>query len=169
MDSEEHSSEDIMIRYTEPDDAPHLYRWLSDPETLRWFAMSDDTEVRESANRWISFYRYNCCLTAVIDGVPAGITTLYLQPYKRLNHQCEMGLIVGPGFRGRGVGGFLLTHAMKLAKNNFSIELLHLQVYAENPAIKLYKRYGFREFGRQEKWIKEGNAYVARVFMERYL
>ena len=58
---------------------------------------------------------------------------------------------------------------MHLAKEKFKIELLHLQVYAENPAMNLYKRFGFKEFGRQESWIKEENRYVGRVFMERFL
>ena len=76
---------------------------------------------------------------------------------------------MGSGFRNKGIGSFLLNSVMRLAKEQFKIELLHLQVYAENPAQKLYKRFGFREFGRQTHWIKESDRYVGRVFMERFL
>jgi len=59
---------------------------------------------------------------------------------------------------------------MHLAKDKFRIELLHLQVYAENPAVRLYQRLGFTEFGRQNQWIKEiDGTYTGRVFMERFL
>lgn len=160
---------DITVRYTEPEDAQHMIEWFSDPGTLRWFPMCDETEVKDSANRWVGFYRYKCSLTAVVNGTPAGIATLYLQPYRRLAHQCEFGIIVGKDFQGKGVGSYLLEELMRLAKNNFSIELLHLQVYAENPAMRFYKRYGFREYGRQTRWIKEEKVYVGRVFMERLL
>ena len=69
----------------------------------------------------------------------------------------------GPPFGGRK------NEYENLFKTKFKIELIHLQVYADNPAVHLYKRFGFNEFGRQAAWIKEKGEYVARVFMERYL
>jgi len=159
----------VQLRYTEPGDGKYLKQWLMEPEACRWFPMCDEVEIDDAVGRWISFSRYKCSLTAVVDGIPAGLTTLYLQPYRKLAHQCEFGIIVGGEARGKGVGSQLLTGVMQLAKENFRIELLHLTVYAENPAMRLYRRFGFREFGRQTHWIKEGGVYVARVFMERFL
>ena len=100
-----------------------------------------------------------------------GLTTLYLQPYRKLAHQCEFGIIVGEGYRNKGVGNELIKNLINLAKNFFlHIELLHLQVYDGNPATRLYERWGFKEFGRQSHWIKEApNDYRARVFMERFI
>lgn len=164
-------SSNVVIRYTEMNDAKYLRQWLLDPSTMRWFPMADEVEIDDSVNRWIAFSRYKCSLTAVKDGIPCGLATLYLQPYRRLAHQCEFGIVVSKDYRGRGyhVGEHLLTSLMDLAKNTFRIELLHLQVYGENPAIRLYRRFGFREFGRQNRWLKDGDAYLARVFMERLL
>lgn len=159
----------VQIRYTEPSDAPYLKQWLLEPGVGRWFPMYDELEVEDAVGRWISFCRYKCSLTAVIDGIPCGLTTLYLQPYRKLAHQCEFGIIVGGDNRGQGVGSALLTSLMQLAKENFRLELLHLTVYAKNPAIRLYHRFGFREFGRQTHWIKEDGVYVGRIFMERFL
>lgn len=159
----------LDIRYTEQSDAPYLKQWLMDRTVGRWFPMADEVEIDDAVNRWIGFYRYRCSLTATKDGVPCGLTTLYLQPYKKLAHQCEFGIIVGGPYRGQGIGSHLLNNLIHLAKGTFHIELLHLQVYAGNPAIRLYDRFGFKEFGRQNHWIKEEREYVGRIFMERFI
>lgn len=159
----------FKIRLTQESDEEYLKAWLSDPEILRWFPMQEPVEIDDSTKRWVSFSRYKCSLTALDGDTPIGIATLYLQPYVKLMHQCEFGIIVASGYRGKGIGSLLINSLMHLAKTKFKIELIHLQVYAENPAIHLYRRFGFKEFGRQEAWIKEKGEYVARVFMERYL
>lgn len=164
----------LEIRYTTLEDGQHLKDWLSDPSVQKWFPMSDSVEIEDAVARWISFARYSCSVTATLNGVPCGLATLYLQPYRKLAHQCEFGIIVGPGFRNKGIGSQLLNSLMHLAKGKFKIELLHLQVYAENPAIRLYSRFGFEEFGRQTHWIKDHKPtgeveFVGRVFMQRFL
>ncbi|GAB4234219.1 MAG: hypothetical protein Tsb0021_13480 [Chlamydiales bacterium] len=166
--------EGLEVRLTEEEDGKYLKEWLSHPSVNRWFPMCTDEENTDAVARWIIFHRYKCSLTAVMHGVPCGITTLYLQPYRKLTHQCEFGIIVSHQFRNNRVGSVLLECLMKLARENFNIEVLHLQVYAENPAIRLYKRFGFREFGRQTHFIKEGdskkgNSYVGRILMEKFL
>ncbi len=164
------SIEGVEIRYTDLDDGKDLYQWLLEPDIGRWFPMCDEVETEDAVQRWIGFARYKCSLTAVIDNKPVGLTTLYLQPYKKLAHQCEFGIIVSQEHRGKGIGTELMHHLIHLAKTNFKIELLHLQVYGGNPAIRLYERLGFTEFGRQNQWIKEDDgSFTARLFMERFI
>ena len=160
----------LTVRYTVPQDAEWLRRWLLDPSVINAFPMINENEVDDAVRRWISFSRIRSSLTVEMDGQPVGISTLYIQAYKRLLHQTEFGIIVDPRYRHRGIGSFLLGSVMKLAKKHFHIELIHLQVYQDNPAIKLYEKFGFREFGRQTHWIKEDEGqYVGRIFMERFL
>lgn len=162
--------DDLEIRYTEVSDAPFLKEWLLEPSIGRWFPLADEVEIEDAVQRWIGFYRYRCSLTAVKNGVPCGLATLYLQPYKKLAHQCEFGIIVGHGYRGQGIGSELLKNLIHMAKTQFHIELLHLQVYSENPAVHLYQRFGFKEFGNQARWIKElDGSYTGRSFMEKNL
>lgn len=159
----------LTVRYTQPQDAEYLKTWLSDPEVSSWFPMANEFEVDDAVRRWISFSRVRSSLTAELNGTPCGLVTLYVQAYKKLQHQSEFGIIVAGGMRNKGIGSFLMRSMMRLAKEQFHLELVHLQVYAENPAIRLYKRFGFREFGRQTHWIKETDRYVGRIFMERFL
>jgi putative acetyltransferase len=160
----------LTIRYTAPQDAEWLKKWLSDPSVKDSFPMASEYEIDDAVRRWISFSRIRASLTAEMEGRPVGLSTLYIQSYKRLAHQTEFGIIVDHDFRGRGIGSFLLSSAMKLAKQHFHIELIHLQVYQDNPAILLYKKFGFQEFGRQTGWIKDDDGhYVGRIFMERYI
>jgi len=166
----EENLDDLEIRYTEPTDAPFLKEWLLEPSIGRWFPLADEVEIEDAVQRWIGFYRYKCSLTAVKNGVPCGLATLYLQPYKKLAHQCEFGIIVGDGYRGKGIGSKLLKNLIHLAKTQYRIELLHLQVYSDNPAVNLYQRFGFKEFGNQPRWIKElDGSYTGRSFMEKDL
>jgi putative acetyltransferase len=159
-----------LIRFTEISDGKYLKEWLDDDGVNRWFPMHDAPEIEDAVQRWVGFSRYRCSLTAVVDGVPKGIATLYLQPYRKLAHQCEFGVIVAPDSRGKGIGNFLLEQLEKLAKDTFKIELIHLQVYQDNPAKRLYERRGYKAFGEQSKWIKEINGtYTGRTFMEKYL
>lgn len=165
------SPTDLEIRYTEPNDAAYLKEWLSDTEVGRWFPLFENNEIEDAVMRWIGFSRYRCSLTAVKNGIPCGIATLYLQPYRKLAHQCDCGIILGPEYRSQGIGSDLLKNLIHLAKAQFNIELLHLQVYSDNEAaIGLYKKFGFTEFGNQPRWIKEiDGTYKGRSFMEKII
>jgi GNAT superfamily N-acetyltransferase len=160
----------LTIRYTVPQDSEWLKKWLLDPSVRTSFPMLGETEVDDAVRRWISFSRLRASLTVEMDGHPVGISTLYVQNYKRLLHQTEFGIIVDHNYRGRKIGSYLLSSILKLAKRHFHIELIHLQVYQDNPALKLYTSFGFQEFGKQTHWIKDTDGtYVGRIFMERFI
>src|ERR1700730_11593463 len=103
MTDQKSSPEGLEMRYSDLSDGKYLKQWLLDPTVARWFPMYDEVEIDDAVSRWIGFSRYKCSLTAVLNGVPVGLTTLYLQPYKKLAHQCELGIIVGGDNRGKGV------------------------------------------------------------------
>jgi putative acetyltransferase len=162
--------EKITIRFSEMSDEKHLVEWLSEPGILRWFPMCDQREIKDAAAIWMSYTKYQAVLTALYEGKPAAIANLYLQPYKKLAHQCLFAIIAKEEFRGKGVGTKLLEALMKLAKEQFNIEMLHLEVYEGNPAIHLYKRLGFKEYGLQKRFLKEPTGeYLGKIFMQKGL
>lgn len=159
----------LQLRYTIMEDVEPLKQWLLEPGILRGFPMCDAQEVEDSAKHWISFSRYRSSLTAIMDGKPCGIATLCLMPYRKLAHQCLVSIIVSGEWRGKGVGTILLNNLIHLAKNYFRIEVLYLEVYEGNPAVSLYKRFGFREIGYQKHFMKENDEYIGKLVMERVL
>lgn len=160
----------ICIRFGKKEDEPHMVRWLMEPGVLRWFPMSDLREVQDSSRIWFSYAEQKAVITAVVDGVICGSAILYISPFKKLSHQCLFAIIVDKEYRGKKIGTRLLTELLTLAKKRFSIELLHLEVYKENPAINLYKRMGFSEYGIHKNFLKESDgSYRDKIFMQKTL
>ncbi len=159
----------ISIRVTKPEDAAPLKEWLFEPGVLRWFPMFDEREVDDAVRIWVSYAKYEACFTAEWEGVPCGIANFYLQPYKKLAHQCLFAIIVAEKFRNKGIGTALLSHLVKTGKEKFKIETLHLEVYEGNPAIHLYQRMGFKEYGVEPKFIKEKGEYISKIMMQKHL
>lgn len=161
--------EPISIRFSEESDQKYLIDWLLQPGVLKWFPLADLREVEDAARVWIGYSKYQAVLTALWNSVPCGIANLYLQPYQKLAHQCLFAIIIDEKYRGRGVGTRLLQELMVLAKERFKIEFLHLEVYEGNPAIRLYQRLGFEQYGIQRHFIKEGEEYIGKILMQKYL
>lgn len=159
----------LELRYTIMTDMEPLKEWLLEPNVLHAFPMVDIQEVEDAAKHWISFCKYRSSLTATIDGEPCGIATLCLMPYRKLAHQCLLSIIVSSKMRNQGVGTNLMNNLIHLARNYFGMEVLYLEVYEGNPAISLYRRFGFREVGYQKYFMKENGSYVAKITMERVL
>ncbi len=160
---------ELTFRCTQADDAPLLTEWLSLPGILRWFPMIDPKEIEDAVRIWVGYSRIESTLTAEWNGIPCGMAILYIQPYQKLAHTCLFAIIVKEEYRGKGIGGALLSQLMALARERFHIEVLHLEVYEGNPAQRLYERMGFTEFGRQSRFIKENGNYIAKIMMQKKL
>lgn len=160
----------ISIRFTKKEDQKEVSRWFMEPGILRWFPMCNLKEVNDSVNIWFSYIPYKASLTALYDGIVCGAALLYLQPYKKLAHQSLFVIIVDEQYRNKGVGKRLLEELSYLAKERFNLEFLHLEVYHGNPAISLYKRFGFIEYGVHKRFLKEEDgAYRDKIMMRKYL
>lgn len=162
-------SADLKVRLTTLEDAQHLNTWLLEPDILRWYPMFDAKEVEDAVRIWTGYSRIGSGLTVEYKQEPCGMANLYIQPYKKLSHTCLFSIIVKNEMRGKGVGKFLIEQLMKLAKEKFKIEILHLEVYEGNPAIHLYERCGFNRFGCHTHFIKDNGQYIPKVFMQRPL
>lgn len=128
--------------------------------------MYNDAEIQDAANYWISFAEKKALLVAEYEGIPCGLVNLYLQSSKKLAHHALLAIIVSEKLRGKGVGTALLEGIKQRAKETFRMEMLLLEVYDKNPAIRLYERCGFRKYGFQKQFIREPNQYVGKHLMQ---
>jgi putative acetyltransferase len=159
----------LSIRFTEAFDAPYLKEWLSDRDVLKGFPLQDEKEIDDAIRIWMSYEKKKSSLTALWDGVPCGCALLNIQTFQKLAHTCILTIIVDKAKRNHGIGSILLSELTKLAKDSFHIEVLHLEVYKDNPAIRLYERMGFKVFGEQQRFTKEEDSYRSKIFMQKIL
>lgn len=157
---------DFHIRFSEASDKEFVVKWLKDPAIYSWFPVDGDAEVEDAANLSLAYARINAALTATYKGAPVGFAHLYLNSLEALKHQCLFSIIVAPDFRGKGIGSALIERLIKMAREDFSVRLLHLEVYEKNPAMHLYERMGFKKYGEYPRFLKEGDVYQTKVLME---
>ena len=160
----------VQIRPTVMNDLSSIQEWLLDKEVLKGFPMINKREVEDSIRYWRHYIEGKMSITAVYKKKPAGCANLYIQTIEKLKHQCLFVIIVGAEYRGQGIGTMLMKALEKRAKETFQVELLHLEVYENNPAIGLYERLGFKRYGFHPKYLKEPDGtYYDKILMQKYL
>ena len=160
---------DIDIRYSIESDIPTLTDFLREPGVLDFFPMSDEREIGDAAKVWISYHEFKCCYTAEKDGVICGMTNLYVSPFGKSKKQALFSIIVSEKYRGQGIGSHLIDHLHDVGKNDHGIELLHLEVYENNPAKRLYERKGFEVYGSHPQFLMEPDGYRSKILMQKRL
>jgi putative acetyltransferase len=71
-------------------------------------------------------------------------------------------------WQGRGVGSALLAACVEMADKWLNLRRLELEVYVDNePAIRLYERFGFEREGRLREHAFRDGRYVDSFLMAR--
>ena len=84
-------------------------------------------------------------------------------------HVASLGMAVAREWRRRGVGTALMAEAILWAKE-MGVEKLALSVYPHNePALALYRRFGFQEEGRLTGHSRKSMGYVDEIVMGLWL
>jgi len=85
----------------------------------------------------------------------------------RLRHTAGLGVFVKKQYRNQGMGSMMMMMMMELENQarKIGVEILYLEVYGVSPAVRLYERLGYREYGRLPRGIKYRGEYVDRVSM----
>jgi RimJ/RimL family protein N-acetyltransferase len=157
------------IRYTYVTDTPYLRDWLHHPDVQKWFPVSEEREIEDAIQCWIGFSRYSSSLTATLNGIPCGVGTLFLMPYRKVSHHCLFKVVVDPRHQRKGIGSSLLKNLKHLAKSYFHLDLIHIEVFEGNPLIRLLQKFEFHEFARQERFVKDQDGYKGRILFESFL
>ncbi len=84
-----------------------------------------------------------------------GIAAIQNPSMFRGRHIGVIAISIKRVFRNQGIGSRLLKEMMAWAEQNLELERLELEVFADNqPAIHLYKKFGFLKEGRRKNAIK---------------
>lgn len=163
------SETEIRIRRAEPGDAVEIHEIFTNPRAV-WGTMQlpfpslEDWKGRlerppEGA--------YN--LVAVVDGKVVGMLGLHTNPSKpRRRHAASLGMTVHDAWAGRGIGTALMAAAVDLADNWLNLRRTELTVYVDNePAIRLYRRFGFEVEGTAIGYSFRNGEYVDAHMMAR--
>lgn len=108
-------------------------------------------------------------LIAECDGMIVGNTGIALGNFRQ-SHVGEFGITIRWGYRGVGLGSFLMGRVIKLAEKELKPKpkMLELGVFAGNaPALRLYTKMGFREVARVPKALQYKGKLINRIIMTK--
>ena len=159
----------ITIRRAEPGDYLALLRVFSGPKviwgTLQLPYPSSELWRKRLAEPPEGFY----LLVACVDGEVVGDIGLETFPTRqRRRHAAEIGMAVRDDMQGRGVGTALMQAVIDLAERWLNLTRLELEVFTDNePAIRLYKKFGFNIEGTLVRYAFRDGQYVDVYKMAR--
>jgi L-phenylalanine/L-methionine N-acetyltransferase len=162
----------VTVRHAQPGDARALAELgdlvAAEPEawlpTEEWRAAGDE-------RRYLRALRHHDGAAVIVaeaeEGEIVGRLSVARDPQPASRHVADIGLMVAPGYRRRGIGRALLDAAERWAAER-GIRKLELHVFPHNEAaIALYERAGYvREGYRHEHYLRAGRYYDA-VLMAR--
>lgn len=157
------------IRRLEPSDYEAIYRLFSGPRavwgTLQLPYPSEESWRKKVAEPRDGSYHLAACAGTELVG-ELGVDTFPNNPRRR--HAAEIGMAVRDDWQGKGVGSALMQAAVDLADKWLNILRLELEVYTDNePAVRLYKKFGFVIEGTLVKFAYRDGQYVDAYTMAR--
>jgi len=154
----------FVVRRAEPSDAEALTRLAEEvsgePEALlisadgEWRSVGDERRYLKAVRR----YAHAAVFVAErTDGALVGRLSVARDAHPASAHVADIGLMVAQGARRQGVGWALLEAAVGWARTS-GVSKLELHVFPWNePAIKLYEKFGFeREGYRKGHYLRAG-------------
>lgn len=164
----------VMLRALEPDDLDLLYLWENDT-SIWWLSNTLKPFSREVLGQYLQGaqqdifearqFRFVICLNDPAK-TPVGFIDLFdLDP---LHQRAGVGiLLAGQEQRGKGYGAEALRLLCGYA---FSVLFLH-QLYCSIPenneaSLKLFRKAGFTESGKQKDWIKTPDGWISQHFLQ---
>jgi ribosomal protein S18 acetylase RimI-like enzyme len=105
------------------------------------------------------------------DAGDALVGTVRLEQYQRARERHKLNLAamyVMKDFAGKGIGRKLMDETLISARKVGGVEIINLTVTSDNlPALRLYGKLGFIEYGREQRAVKTDTVYLDKLYMWR--
>jgi len=167
------SDQEYIFRYPQEDDVGLLCAYINELSQERTFIRFQGEEVTlEAEEKYVTANlrkmaeREKVVILVFADDILVGSAEVTMKE-KTEKHRGLIGVTIKKDYRDRGLGSELLQLVVVQAKQELpNLEILELRVYANNDrAIHLYKKLGFKGFGRLPRGIKRDDGYVDRIYM----
>ncbi len=167
---------DLIISKVIKEDAKGLIEYLNliggESDNLLFganeFKMSIEDEEKFIEN--LSDSTTSAMFIAKIDGEIVSVGSMMSAPRKRIAHQADLAISVRKKYWKLGIGTIMMNTMIDFAKGNNTTEIIHLGVNSKNvSAINLYKKFGFVEIGKYDKFFKFDDGYGDEILMNLYL
>ena len=163
---------DFVVRPAEPGDAEALTRLAeavsAEPEAWLISAGGEWRSVGEERRYLKAVRRYPHAAVYVAersDGTIVGRLSLARDTHPASGHVADLGLMVSIDARRQGVGRALLGAAVDWARAS-GVSKIELHVFPWNePAIKLYERFGFEREGFRKGHYRRAGRKVDAILM----
>ncbi|MGE5275291.1 MAG: N-acetyltransferase family protein [Verrucomicrobiota bacterium] len=160
----------FRVRRAEPGDAVELVALAeavgSEPEgwlisERRWRAAGDERRYLKAVRR----HPDAAVFVAETDTGLVGRLSISRDPHPASRHVADLGLMVAKSARRGGVGWALLEQAVAWARTS-GVRKLELHVFPHNqPAIRLYEKFGFVREGYRTRHFRRAGTYVDAILM----
>jgi RimJ/RimL family protein N-acetyltransferase len=140
-------------------------------ENTTKFFVSSPNEIPSNINREKekireSYDKGNLYIVYELKGNVVGFLVFNRFEHQRLNHNGSMGMGIVKEYTNQGIGTKLIEFLFDWAKKQRDLEKICLGVISVNEReIKVYRRMGFVEEGRQRKQIKYEDGSYGMTFL----
>ena len=159
----------LTIRRAEPSDYEGMHKIFTGPKVI-WGTLQLPYPSVEMWRKRLAESQENVFeMVACVEGEIVGQVFLQIFPRPRRKHVGQIGMSVRDEYQGQGVGSALMQAAVEMADRWLNILRLELDVYTDNePAVRLYKKFGFEIEGTLKKYAYRDGEYVDVYAMARF-
>lgn len=171
------SGEPYIIRYPEASDTLSVWEYVNRLSKERTFVRFQGEVVSlESEEKFVTDIlekiqkHLNVTLFLLVGGNVQGISSIQMQS-KTESHVGILGISIDKSIRGQGLGKILMQAVISEASTHLNgLRLITLKLKAANTtALSLYKKLGFKKYGRLPCGTQHRGQYMDEILMFKKL